>query len=116
MYKLVRSAIAVTFLIVSALVSAQQPVNINEADAASIARSLNGVGASRAQAIVQYREENGPFNSVDDLVKVSGIGSKLLDRNRAVIVVDSATVAVPARAQPVAEPQAVEAPAAGSGS
>jgi competence protein ComEA len=59
------------------------PVNINTADAHTLAKELNGIGLSRAQAIVEYREKNGPFKSVDDLVKVKGIGTKVVEQNRA---------------------------------
>lgn len=57
-------------------------VDINTADAASLAAELKGVGQERAKAIVEYREANGPFRSVDDLVKVKGIGPALLEKNR----------------------------------
>jgi len=59
------------------------PVDINHADAATIAKELNGVGASKAKAIVEYREKNGSFKSADDLSKVKGIGPKMIERNRA---------------------------------
>jgi competence protein ComEA len=58
------------------------PVDINSADAATLARELNGVGLSRAQAIVEYREKNGAFRSADDLLNVQGIGAKVLESNR----------------------------------
>jgi competence protein ComEA len=59
------------------------PVDINRADAATIAKELNGVGASKAKAIVEYREKNGGFKTADDLGKVKGIGPKMIERNRA---------------------------------
>ena len=58
------------------------PVDINRADAATIAKELEGIGKSRAEAIVAYREKNGAFKSVNDLLKVKGIGQKVLDQNR----------------------------------
>jgi competence protein ComEA len=58
------------------------PVNINTADASTIARELDGVGPSKAQAIVEYRQKNGPFKSPEDLLKVQGIGEKVLEQNR----------------------------------
>ncbi|MBT8137930.1 MAG: ComEA family DNA-binding protein [Gammaproteobacteria bacterium] len=58
------------------------PVNINKADAETLAQELNGVGHSRAQAIVAWREKNGPFRSVDELQNVKGIGSRVLQKNR----------------------------------
>lgn len=63
-------------------------VNINSADAATLAAQLSGVGLSRAQEIVRYREMYGPFKSVDELVDVKGIGPATLDRNRAVITLE----------------------------
>jgi competence protein ComEA len=60
-----------------------EPVNINTADASTLAKSLNGVGPAKARAIVSYREKNGPFKSVDQLAMVEGISQKLIDRNRA---------------------------------
>ena len=58
------------------------PVDINTADAATIARELNGVGDSRAKAIVEFREKNGRFASPDDVLKVTGIGPQVLKLNR----------------------------------
>jgi competence protein ComEA len=69
------------------------PVDINKADAATIAKELQGVGLSRAQAIVDYRAKNGAFKSADDLRNVKGIGQKTLELNRANIRVDGATSA-----------------------
>ncbi len=66
------------------------PVDINKADAATIAKELSGIGMSRAQAIVAYREKNGNFKTLEDLRKVKGIGAKTLDRNRANIRLDGA--------------------------
>ena len=58
------------------------PVDINSADAATLARELDGVGLSRAQAIVEYRQQNGSFRSAEDLMKVQGIGPKVFEANR----------------------------------
>ncbi len=66
------------------------PVDINTADAATIAKELQGIGLSRAQAIVAYREKNGAFRSVEDLRKIKGIGAKVLERNRANIKLEGA--------------------------
>ncbi len=55
-----------------------EPVNINTADAASIAASLQKIGPKKAEAIIQYREKNGPFKSARDLLNIKGIGEKTL--------------------------------------
>lgn len=85
---------AVQLLICSLLPAAvwAGPVDINTADAATIARELQGIGLSKAQDIVAYREKNGAFKSTEDLRKIKGIGAKTLERNRANIRMDSATV------------------------
>jgi len=57
-------------------------VNINNASAAEIAETLNGIGLAKAEAIVAYREENGGFESVDQLTVVKGIGPATIDKNR----------------------------------
>ncbi|MCK5881890.1 MAG: helix-hairpin-helix domain-containing protein [Sinobacterium sp.] len=57
------------------------PVNINSADAATLAKELSGVGSKRAEAIVAYREENGEFKGVEDLEKVKGVGEATLKAN-----------------------------------
>ena len=58
------------------------PVDVNSADATTLAEALNGVGPKIAAAIVSYRKEHGPFNNVQDLLKVKGIGPRILERNR----------------------------------
>ena len=57
-------------------------VDINKADARTLARELIGVGKAKAEAIVEYREAHGKFTSPDDLVKIRGIGTKIVDDNR----------------------------------
>lgn len=58
-------------------------VSINHASAEQLAQALNGVGLKKAQAIVSYREEYGPFKTLDDLKQVPGMGSALVERNLA---------------------------------
>ena len=67
------------------------PVDINSADAATIAKELQGIGLSKAQAIVAYRDKNGSFKTAEELRKIKGIGAKTLERNRANIRMESAT-------------------------
>ena len=57
-------------------------VNLNTADAQTLTRELKGIGASKARAIVAYREEHGPFSSLDELLEVKGIGVSTLEQNR----------------------------------
>jgi competence protein ComEA len=73
------------------------PVNVNTADASTLAKELDGIGPAKAQAIVDYRQKNGPFKSPDDLLKVDGIGERVLDQNRANIQVGGAAPAAKAK-------------------
>ncbi|HEF4759217.1 TPA: helix-hairpin-helix domain-containing protein [Pseudomonas putida] len=57
-------------------------VDLNVADASTLQRELAGIGEAKANAIVAYRETNGAFASVDELLEVKGIGKAILDRNR----------------------------------
>ena len=57
------------------------PVNINTADAATIADELVGVGLKKAQAIVEFRNEHGAFESAEELLQVKGIGDRVLADN-----------------------------------
>ncbi len=65
-----------------AMDSAQETVNINTATVQQLTQ-LQGIGARRAEAIVQYRDENGPFTDIAQLQEVPGIGPMLIDNNRA---------------------------------
>ncbi len=58
------------------------PVNVNAASAEEISQALNGIGETKAQAIVAQREANGPFKSADDLTVVKGIGPKTIEKNK----------------------------------
>ncbi len=69
------------------------PINVNTADAEALAEALNGVGPRIASAIVEYREDKGPFSSIEELIEVKGIGPKTLEKNRENIVLDDAAEA-----------------------
>ena len=56
-------------------------VNVNEADAATMANVLVGIGFSRAQAIVEYRDQHGPFYNAEELTAVKGIGQSTIEKN-----------------------------------
>jgi competence protein ComEA len=64
------------------LAAVSGPVNVNTADAETIAAELDGIGIARARAIVAYRQANGPFRSADDLLAVKGVGERILAANR----------------------------------
>lgn len=78
---------------------AQAVVNINTANATEL-EALPGIGAKKAQAIVEYRTKNGPFKSVDDLEKVNGIGKAMVEKLRKEASVSAASKPTP---KPVAQ-------------
>ncbi len=78
--KLVLLAILFTFLAGGSAWAAK--VDVNKADAATLAENLNGVGPVKAKAIVDYRKKHGSFRSLDDLLKVPGIGEGIIQKNR----------------------------------
>lgn len=65
------------------------PVNINTADAETISAELDGIGLTKARAIVEYRKKYGPFKSPEDLSLVKGIGARTVEINKANIRVTS---------------------------
>lgn len=83
--------VAIAFLMVPTVALAEEAVSeveiavtvdINNADAETLADVLVGVGLKKAQAIISYREEHGPFSTKEELLKVRGIGEELLARNQ----------------------------------
>lgn len=70
------------FALVAVAPAFAEPVDINTADAVTLAQAIKGVGEKRAAAIVAYRAEHGLFKSVDDLAKVPGIGRSTIEQNR----------------------------------
>lgn len=77
-----KRSLALLAMLVAPIGAIAGPVDINSADAQTIARELNGIGPSRAQAIVEYRQKNGRFASPEDVLKVTGIGPQVLKLNR----------------------------------
>lgn len=67
---------------------ASQTININTASAETLSAVMSGVGAARAQAIVTYREEHGPFDSVQELLEVDGVGPTILANNQHMLTVE----------------------------
>ena len=62
-------------------VASMQKVNINKADAKALT-TLKGIGKDRAVKIIEYREKNGPFEKIEDIMKVKGIGKKIFEQNK----------------------------------
>jgi len=78
------------YLAMLSVAAAVMLVNINTASETELAERLPGIGPVKAAAIVDYRERNGPFTTVDEIVNVSGIGPATLEKLRPFISVDSA--------------------------
>lgn len=72
----------------STLPTSSEKLNLNVADAQTLQKVLSGIGKAKAEAIVAYRDANGPFASVDELLEIRGIGNALLERNRSTLVVE----------------------------
>lgn len=66
--------------------NAAETININTADKETL-MSIKGIGEKRAQAIIDYREEHGPFKSVDELAEIKGLGSVFIESNREILTV-----------------------------
>ena len=81
------SSLFALFMMVASVGVLAAPVDINTADAATLEAELTGIGAAKAAAIVAYREANGPFKRLGELVKVKGVGEKTLEKNRAILVI-----------------------------
>lgn len=73
--------LAILIGLISPLVLFAGPVDINTADAETIAKELDGVGPARARAIVEYRNTYGKFRSAEEITNVNGIGQHVLSVN-----------------------------------
>ncbi|HET7930659.1 MAG TPA: helix-hairpin-helix domain-containing protein [Rhodanobacteraceae bacterium] len=80
MFRKTLAALALTLAFAMPAIAAT-PVNVNTADAATIAASLDGIGLAKAEAIVAYRKAHGAFKNASDLGNIKGIGDKTLARN-----------------------------------
>lgn len=79
----------IVFLLLASASVMAEPVNINQADADTLSKALNGIGPKKAEAIVQYRKEHGDFKSLKDLEAVKGIGAKTIQINEKDILLTS---------------------------
>ena len=78
---LIKSLVLGLTLSLASLAAFAAQINLNTASATQL-EALNGIGAAKAEAIVEYRKEQGAFKSVDELANVKGIGLKTVDKNR----------------------------------
>lgn len=83
--------VAVLFSVLSTIALAV--VDINTATSDQLAEQLKGVGQKKADRIVAYREQHGPFQSVMDLALVKGIGAKIIEKNLEKLTLNSETQA-----------------------
>jgi competence protein ComEA len=82
--KKIKSLLFIVLFSFSSLLYAAQ-VNINTADADTLSSELSGIGQSKAEAIVAYREQHGPYKQLEDLTNVKGIGDATIEKNRTII-------------------------------
>ena len=98
-FRLMLTSLLLSLTLAASAFAADQ-VDINTADAATLAAVLDGVGDAKADAIIAWREANGPFTSIDQLAEVKGIGLKTVEKNRDRIELGSAAADAPAAAAP----------------
>lgn len=84
---MLKNIVAILLLTLSSLAFAADKIDINSADAETIAITMSGVGEAKAAAIVAYRKDHGAFKSIDDLVLVKGIGEKTVELNRNLVMI-----------------------------
>ena len=78
--EIIKKTLLAACLLIPTLLFAET-VNINTADKETLMTSIKGVGETRAEAIITYREQNGAFNSVEELAEVRGIGASIVEKN-----------------------------------
>lgn len=71
--------IAALLLATLGFISTASALNINTADAPTLSAELKGIGMTKAEAIVNFRTEHGPFSEPNDLIAVPGIGPKIVE-------------------------------------
>lgn len=91
MHKVTRTFVSllVSMAMLMSLHAYAGPVDINTADAATLASAMNGVGEKKAATIVAYRDAHGPFVRIEDLANVKGIGQSTIEKNRQNLAVGS---------------------------
>ena len=79
--KTIKSILFIVLFSISNLLFAAQ-VNINTADADTLSSELSGIGQSKAEAIVAYRDQHGPYRQIEELTNVKGIGMATIEKNK----------------------------------
>ncbi|MEE8233109.1 MAG: ComEA family DNA-binding protein [Gammaproteobacteria bacterium] len=74
-----KTLLAICLLIPTLLFA--EAININTADKDALMSAIKGVGEKRAEAIIAYREQNGPFKSIEELAEVRGVGASIVEAN-----------------------------------
>ena len=85
--KKIKTFLFIVLFSFSSLLYAAQ-VNINPADADTLSSELTGIGQSKAEAIVAYREQHGPYKQLEDLTRVKGIGIATIEKNKTKITLE----------------------------
>lgn len=89
-----------TFLLATlGFISTASALNINTADAPTLSAELKGIGMTKAEAIVSFRTEHGPFSEPNDLIAVPGIGPKIIEIIQDQITFEDTNTAVSEPAQ-----------------
>jgi len=85
--KKIKSFLFIVLFSFSSLLYAAQ-VNINTADADTLSNELSGIGQSKAEAIVAYRDQHGPYQQLEDLANVKGIGYSTIEKNKSKMILE----------------------------
>ena len=80
--KLINSILLTLLLALPVIGFSAEPININNADKETLMSVISGVGEKKAEAIILYREEHGPFKSIDELTNVKGVSAAMIDKHR----------------------------------
>lgn len=96
--KCILKFLTVVVLALGSLASWAQAVNINTATAQELETAIKGIGPKKAAEVIKYRTEHGPFKTVEDLLKVPGIGEKTLQNNKDKLTVGDTAPAMPGAA------------------
>ncbi len=83
--KLINTLLLTLLLTLPVLGFSAESININTANKETLMSAIKGVGEKKADAIIAYRETNGPFKSIDELSNVKGIGPEMIDKHREIL-------------------------------